>query len=86
MGPKKMLANKHPKVGERVYSKLGVQTRLNNISESGRLVSTTNTLKETYISYIYALFRINVDKLALKMDNTNSILIIIIEFGFTASR
>ena len=34
----------NPKVGEQVYSTLGVQTRLNNISEYGRLGSTTNIL------------------------------------------
>ena len=34
----------HKTIGERVYSTLGVQTRLNNISGSGRSGSTTNNL------------------------------------------
>ena len=38
----------NPKVGERVYSTLGVQTWLNNISGSGRLGSTTNTPTDTF--------------------------------------
>ena len=37
-------ASSNPKVGERVYSKAGVQTQLNNFSGSGRLGSITNNL------------------------------------------
>ena len=33
----------NPKVGERVYSTTGVQTRVNNISGFGRSGSTTNS-------------------------------------------